>query len=737
MSQVGLPAMPCPGRSARGAVLVVTLVGCMVLAALVFFVINHGRQVNARIVTQHSADAAGMAGAGWIARSFNTVSMNNVSMTRMIALIHALDAMPLATRGAHVEQAALRDALAARIGSLATPDAWLTDVARDQFDRMLSELNDEVAILQPTDAFWTDQFDVSAMTAFEGPSGPGSIWEALRGLDAYSRVAMETLGTLAQVHAVNGGEVNLVADRAAEGSAVMLPVRPEIPWRRGEFNDFERPVAFGLLPGADRRLRSSPTSRGLGQVDDERTNRGPYDTIYGWRHFLSVSSGGAVVFSPYDSIFNWSDFSAILGGGGGGGGGSSSATLTVGGVDTSGRPNVFGGGPSNRSEGGPTADKRAYTVSGTHAWAMRQVSGFAAGHLRFSRYSSWARQLADTKMRYVWGGDSARRFAIPDWDVAYPSDLDTDAHEPLPFSGTAWFRLDIKSRYPRDDAQFGSAGSWAFEDRPLTSYEVHARIERPNRWWLPEYQAALPGGGVERRRMIDPDELNDHHDNLTVTDVGEQAWLYEYEYQVLFDPEIGLPALLDDDGNMVPQPAYFVQVVIYAAVNRNAVRPGVFDPRNVEVTGDGEIDEALVPVVANPYEGFDPSAAEAPAPIDFDHEQIDSGEEVRRERFTFLGAAQRSDRPLLWPSRFQGGKPYPMNVALAEGHVFNNHSWDLWTQMWHAQLKPVEDFGHWLDVIDRSLLDAEASEVVSEIELEDLGRFLGSVEALGEIMMAH
>jgi hypothetical protein len=49
---------------ARGVVMVITLLAIVLLASLIFYVINLGRQANARIVTQHSADAAAIGGGG-------------------------------------------------------------------------------------------------------------------------------------------------------------------------------------------------------------------------------------------------------------------------------------------------------------------------------------------------------------------------------------------------------------------------------------------------------------------------------------------------------------------------------------------------------------------------------------------------------------------------------------------------------------------------------------------------
>ncbi len=61
-----------------GAVLVVVLIAIPLLVGLVFFVYNLGDQVNRRLTMQNISDATAISGSGWIARSMNTVAMNNV-----------------------------------------------------------------------------------------------------------------------------------------------------------------------------------------------------------------------------------------------------------------------------------------------------------------------------------------------------------------------------------------------------------------------------------------------------------------------------------------------------------------------------------------------------------------------------------------------------------------------------------------------------------------------------------
>jgi hypothetical protein len=83
-------------RRRRGQVLAMTLIALVALVGLVMFVYNAGHQVNRRADLQNTADATATAGATWMARSMNTVAMNNVAQARLISLVPVLDAVPLA-----------------------------------------------------------------------------------------------------------------------------------------------------------------------------------------------------------------------------------------------------------------------------------------------------------------------------------------------------------------------------------------------------------------------------------------------------------------------------------------------------------------------------------------------------------------------------------------------------------------------------------------------------------------
>ncbi len=666
--------MARPLRRSCGVVMILTLLGLVLLAALLLYVVNHGQQVKGRLVVQHSADAAAAGGATWMARSFNSVAMNNVAMTRYLAMINTLDAMPTATHAAALEQTHLRDALQQRMGTINTGHNLLDGKIDEQLQNLLDELNDEVAALAPIDDLFANQYDVAQMTAYD----TGRLWQAIRSLDEMNQAVMDTAGELAQVNAVRGGEAVLTADRAQQGSAVMMPILPQVPFRPGVFNDFERPVRFGRLPD---------------QIDDPVTNRGPYDAVFGWRDYVHENQGGGTTSDP-------PEIDGVQGGG----------------------PNPFGGGPRNRGVGGGVGVRVGYRTYGTQAWTLRRVDAFHSAYLYFSRFAHWVTDLSNTKLGYVWPGTASRYFATPDWDIEYPDEeeLETEDDQPLAFSETGWFRLSFKSLYPRTHTEFNPV----FVELPRTPHDCYARVNITNGWWLPN-------------RLYEPQELEqeNNYDGVTVTEVGAQAWLYEYEYQVYFDNDIGITPVYDSTGNMVLQDVYFVQLVVFAGINRYPIRAGIYDSDQPQADGHD--------AVTNPYEGFDPTSEAAPAPTDLDHSQISDDPDDRRKHLTFLGLAQRSDDPQRTEGgpgvqfRFTGNKPYPFAVAMAQMQVFNNHSWDLWTPAWHAQMQNIDDYGGWIETIDDSIGDADGSDVVSQDNLEQLGDYLRGIGNLAPIMLKH
>jgi hypothetical protein len=83
-------------------------------------------------------------------------------------------------------------------------------------------------------------FDIRQTTWWSGPSGQGQLWRAAMDMRDMGRAAMEQLGPLAQANAARFG-----TDSGAT-TALVLPMTPAVPYRRGEWSDFT-PVLTGRV----------------------------------------------------------------------------------------------------------------------------------------------------------------------------------------------------------------------------------------------------------------------------------------------------------------------------------------------------------------------------------------------------------------------------------------------------------------------------------------------------------
>ena len=76
-------------------------------------------------------------------------------------------------------------------------------------------------------------------------------------------------------------------------------------------------------------------------------------------------------------------------------------------------------------------------------------------------------------------------------------------------------------------------------------------------------------------------------------------------------------------------------------------------------------------------------------------------------------------------------------AAVAQAEVFNNHSWDLWTQMWHTQLRPVDELDGWLTLLEDTSGDLSWLPFLNPQEVNELADYLESVEPLADDMAMH
>jgi hypothetical protein len=406
----------------RGVVMIITLLALILLAGLLFFVINLGRQVNRRVITQHSADAAASAAAAWVARSMNQVAMNNVSSARMIAAVNALDSMPLAVAFTYEDQLVVRDQLTALLRS-----GQVRQIPRvggevePKLEIMLGELNDEVAQLEQANDFFRQPQIASLiveMAFYETPNGGrGRFWQSIEAMEKLSIATVESLPDLAQAQSNLAGEVNMPRDDDEKGS-LLLPAGPVIPFLhrlqsspqgRTSFRDFERPARRGLLPE---------------DIDDPITNRGPFDAVFGWRRPWPPRPGDRV---------------------------------------SGGRGNT----PISRDalvpRDGPIAwEPTMYTPYGPQRWLNDLMTNFRWSRMIHSRFDWWTNIQSNIKDDYLWEQAATRTIIDPQWiggwsRAAEYFDNDTRRRD---VRETCFIALEIRSRYPATHPAFMTPGTW-------------------------------------------------------------------------------------------------------------------------------------------------------------------------------------------------------------------------------------------------------------------------------------
>ena len=117
-------------------------------------------------------------------------------------------------------------------------------------------------------------------------------------------------------------------------------------------------------------------------------------------------------------------------------------------------------------------------------------------------------------------------------------------------------------------------------------------------------------------------------------------------------------------------------------------------------------------------------------------------EGARRRSFTYLGVAARGSAVKVWPQRFASGNPFHAIATVAQAEVFNNKSWDLWTQDWQVQLVPVSKWEDLEDQMTRDLDNASEGAIsgasLDEEELRKIVNYLNAINPeLVDVFMNH
>lgn len=641
----------------RGIVLILVLVGLIFIAALMAYVFNIGQQVQTRTKLQNAADAGAVSGPGAVARGFNTIAMNNVGIANLLGIVNNLDAMPRTVTNTRLDQEAVLLRLDEQLGT-GIPDQLLRQVLLD----LRNDVADEVRQLQGMEAVFAAN-DINAITHWDG----GVAWTAMSALDSWSQAVASDIGAISQVAAVQAVEANL--SRRVTSAGVMLPAEPAWPIERGTWADLEFPVRYGQLPSQSRM----PVYR-----------RGPYDTLYGWRdgfyqvELLEVPRGGPSGSGQGDS--GWSgrgdqfgnDWQVL-----------SHELLEYGtfGPHDAIQRHLSGTGDTLsiidlREDEGPGGLDMATgllyfrlrsPMSGTDRTPNLQVGqivpsgteGRLHSQLPWSRADNWHRELVDAKGRMLWGGLQTQFINEPDWITSHSLATNAGDQDPDSIQETCYVRVIIRTEY---------------EDNRLVSGPMHTDTDI---FWRRGYWPNPQG--------------------LSATDrVAQYIWLDEIQ-------DSGI--ITGPNGQSVQALTLYQNYYVWIGANNGE---------------DVQID--------NPYEGFD--AGSAPAPTDFIHEQRSpSLDGLPHDDLRFLTVAGQDTRSSLMPTRFDrnrsgveassggaasGGRGA---VAVSQSVVFNNHSDDLWTQMWRVQLEPVIEYENWVALMDDELptlsaipeVDAEAT----------------------------
>ncbi len=502
------------GRS--GQVLVVLLLGITLLAGLIFYVINVGDQVNRRQAMQNAADSAAISGSAWMARSMNVIAGNNVAVTRMLALVPHMDSYPLATKMTHQEVVAWEKGLSDQLGR-GIPDDWM----RDGLESLRLRMAGQRDILGGIDNLFNDSgFDVALLTnwsirGYAGPTPHGQLWQAAECLDEFSQATALSAGLLSQSNAARYGQSNYAE------TAFITPVLPELPAKRSDFGDFEKPVKNGIVPD-----RSYPH------------RLGPYDRLFQWRDY------------QYSGVYErdrWVDgtpgHGPIRGGGG---------NVNIGGRSEGDSARGYTTDPDGRwSQRLVGRILTGYSVYGPYSWMMRRVGSFSSSQLPDTFFYDNYRQIADIKLGYMWGDRTLKEIHYPRWWTDYPQAKAIAADPSNKITRTMFYLVEIRSKYPKGAPGWLSPGSYKTNnERPIAIW-VNGWVD-PSAWSVPQ--------------------------------IANYIWEDQYYYETTEDRDIDIRVQYDANGDPVWQKVYMVAQYVFGGIdaggNVEVSNPSNFTDRN-------------------------------------------------------------------------------------------------------------------------------------------------------------
>jgi hypothetical protein len=669
-----------PRKASRGGqVLIITLICITLLVGLIFYVYNLGTEVDRRVSLQHASDSAAISGATWMARSMNTVAMDNCQTSRLLAMVPIFDSLPLATSFAHSEMAPWEARLSDQINRSVPETPANYSLLLSGLVALRDRLASQRDILAAMDtAFNGSGFDMRTTTWWQvpGASGPppqGALWQAMSALDSYSRASCQSAGLFAQSDAVEWGRLN----RASV--SFLVPVLPVLPAVRTRFGDFQ-PTLEGQETVRGSSVSLAATGGQGGAIPDaEYSHRlGPWARLWKWRRYFSKAT-------------SWDWVPGQQGGPGPTRG--SSGNVSLAGRRTGGSARVGGAGGAAGTWQATGWEMDGYATQGPYSWALQLIrwrvlgSNQAPGDLRDSSFYDYLQKLSRIKLTYMFTSKAPQAIHEPNWIVDYDKAEQFGLTQPNQVNRTMFYLVEVASSVPESDARWLTPGTFRTNgNNPIAIWA--------NGWINTEDKRVWP-----------------------IPKIANYVWKDSYSYQTTQDPQIGiLPKT--DPVTKVPiwQPVYMVAWYVWGGIDVGGTVP-VENPCNW--TSEMDLPAPwLLDVSGGDYGG-------------------DSDQGARRKDFSFLGVARNGGGAAIWQKQFH--RPLPDAVtAVAQAKLFNHTSWDLWTQDWQANLTPVSQWKDWMDQMDREADDAGNTQgMVAPQDVRDAQGYLKKLQALADGWMTH
>ena len=496
-----------------GQVLVVVIVGMAMLAGLVFYTINVGDQIHRRTEVQNAADAAAISGAAWMARSMNVIAMDNVAITRMLALVPTLDAFPLASDMAYTETVEWAKCLDRQLARGVTDDNL-----REGLESLKTRIVEQRDVLKPISEYYNEEFDVAELTnwsvrGYGGLPPHGELWRAAESLDLLSQATAESASVLTQRNAIRFGTHNR-AD-----VAFIAPLSPELPYLpvdRASFADFAKPVKRGEIPDRAKPQRL-----------------GPYDRLFKWRNYRWS------YITVRDRLVRGDPGHGPIRGG--------RPNVNIGGRRRGGSAMGRETNPDDRWTNRRVRDKLlGYTTYGPYEWMRRRVrwyargrwnsrEGYYTGKLPDTFFHEYHRQIADIKLQYMWRlNPTLKEVHYPQWHTDYPDAKGLAADPNVRITKTMFYLVEIRSRYPKGHAKWMSAGSYVTNGKLPMAIWING-WEDPAAWGVPQ--------------------------------TDNWVWEDQYTYQTTEDVDIGVKETTDATGQPIWQNVYMVAQYVFGGVD--------------------------------------------------------------------------------------------------------------------------------------------------------------------------